>query len=37
MGWQLTDSDLSKTAGIQKEGAMKRLYEAASEALRMAG
>ncbi|GAA6012413.1 hypothetical protein JCM11491_004325 [Sporobolomyces phaffii] len=37
MGWQLTDPDLSKTAGFQKEGAMKRLYEAASEALRMSG
>ncbi|GAA5996592.1 hypothetical protein JCM5350_006754 [Sporobolomyces pararoseus] len=37
MGWQLTDSDLSRTAGAQKEGAMKRLFEAASEALRMAG
>ncbi|GAA5968748.1 hypothetical protein JCM3765_000855 [Sporobolomyces pararoseus] len=37
MGWQLTDSELSRTAGAQKEGAMKRLFEAASETLRMAG
>ncbi|GAA5931263.1 Zn(II)2Cys6 transcription factor [Sporobolomyces koalae] len=37
MGWQITDSEMSKNAGIQKEGAMKRLYEAASEVLRMAG
>ncbi|GAA5910931.1 Zn(II)2Cys6 transcription factor [Sporobolomyces salmoneus] len=37
MGWQITDSELSKTAGVQKENAMKRLFEAASETLRMAG
>ncbi|GAA5929435.1 hypothetical protein JCM1841_004641 [Sporobolomyces salmonicolor] len=37
MGWQLTDPALSRTAGIEKENAMKRFFEAGSETLRMAG
>ncbi|GAA5867953.1 hypothetical protein JCM1840_003500 [Sporobolomyces johnsonii] len=37
MGWQITDPALSRTAGIEKENAMKRFFEAGSETLRMAG
>ncbi|GAA6062056.1 hypothetical protein JCM10212_005041 [Sporobolomyces blumeae] len=37
MGWQITEPSLAKTAGVEKESAMKRFFEASNEALRMAG
>ncbi|GAA5848545.1 hypothetical protein JCM8547_004546 [Rhodosporidiobolus lusitaniae] len=37
MVWQLTEPRLNRAAGVEKEHAAKRFFEAASEALRMGG
>ncbi|GAA5830301.1 hypothetical protein JCM11251_001298 [Rhodosporidiobolus azoricus] len=37
MGWQLTEPGLSRIAGIEKDHAARRFFEASSEALRMGG
>ncbi|GAA5885428.1 hypothetical protein JCM6882_009617 [Rhodosporidiobolus microsporus] len=37
MGWQLTEPGMSRVAGVEKEHAARRFFEASTEALRMGG